>query len=116
MLVTSRKTKRWIIPKGWPMTRMAPHAAAAQEALEEAGVVGRVANKPIGSYSYDKRLRTGAVIVCEVHVFPLEVEGQQDDWPEKGKREIRWLSPEEAAAAVEEDVLGNIIRKLRMEE
>ena len=60
MLVTSRGTGRWIIPKGWPMKRKAPHAAAAREALEEAGVVGEVQSSPLGSYSYEKRLKKGA--------------------------------------------------------
>jgi 8-oxo-dGTP pyrophosphatase MutT (NUDIX family) len=116
MLVTSRRTRRWIIPKGWPMRRIAPHAAAAREALEEAGVVGRVGKKPIGSYSYEKRLKKGDVILCEVHVFPLEVKRQQKNWPEKGKREIQWLSPAEAAATVLEDVLSDIIRRLQADE
>ena len=99
MLVTSRRTKRWIIPKGWPMGRKPPHAAAACEALEEAGVVGRIATTPI-------------VVACEVLVFPLEVERQRKSWPEKGKRQVRWLSAAEAAAAVQEGVLGDIIRGL----
>src|ERR1700681_3032475 len=110
MLVTSRDTKRWIIPKGWPMKRKAPHASAAREALEEAGVAGDVGKHPIGSYSYEKRLEGGDVVVCEVHVFPLEVKRQQKRWPEKGKREIRCLSPAEAAKKVQEPVLSDIIR------
>ena len=98
------------------MRRIAPHAAAAREALEEAGVVGRIGKKPIGSYSYEKRLKKGDIIVCEVHVFPLEVKRQQKNWPEKGKREIQWLSPAEAAATVLEDVLSDIIRRLQADE
>jgi 8-oxo-dGTP pyrophosphatase MutT (NUDIX family) len=79
MLVTSRETGRWIIPKGWPKKRKAPYASAAREALEEAGVVGEIGRDPIGSYSYKKRLKSGAVVACEVHVFPLEVKHQQKD-------------------------------------
>jgi 8-oxo-dGTP pyrophosphatase MutT (NUDIX family) len=112
MLVTSRRTGRWIIPKGWPMKRKPPHAAAAREALEEAGVVGQVATTPIGSYSYEKRLRQGNVVVCEVHVLPLEVESQQKSWAEKGEREVQWFSSAEAAEAVQETVLSDIIRGL----
>ncbi len=110
MLVTSRRTKRWIIPKGWPMGRKAPHIAAAREALEEAGVVGRIGTRPIGSYFYQKRLKQGEIVACEVLVFPLEVRRQQRDWPEKGKRLTRWLSPEIAATVVQDGVLGDIIR------
>jgi 8-oxo-dGTP pyrophosphatase MutT (NUDIX family) len=83
MLVTSRETGRWIIPKGWPKKRKAPYASAAREALEEAGVVGEIGRDPIGSYSYKKRLKSGAVVACEVHVFPLEVKHQQKRWLEK---------------------------------
>ena len=110
MLVTSRETGRWIIPKGWPKKRKAPYTSAAREALEEAGVVGEVGRNPIGSYSYKKRLKNGAVVACEVQVFPLEVKSQQKRWPEKGERELRWFSPTDAAKAVQEPVLRHIIR------
>jgi len=65
------------------MTRKAPHAAAAREALEEAGVIGRIGTSPIGSYSYEKRLKKGQAIVCEVLVFPLEVKRQQKSCQKK---------------------------------
>jgi 8-oxo-dGTP pyrophosphatase MutT (NUDIX family) len=109
MLITSNRTRRWIIPKGWPMGRTAPHRAAARE---EAGVVGRVGSRPIGSYSYEKRLKKGQTVTCEVLVFPLEVKRQERTWPEKGKREIRWLSLTQAADTVQEAVLSDIIRTL----
>ena len=112
MLVTSRGTGRWIIPKGWPMKRKAPHAAAALEALEEAGVVGQIGKQPIGSFSHRKLLKRGDVAVCEVQVFPLEVTRQRKNWPDKGKRKFQWLSPSEAAKTVSEPVLGAIIRRL----
>jgi 8-oxo-dGTP pyrophosphatase MutT (NUDIX family) len=114
MLVTSRETGRWIIPKGWPKKRKAPYTSAAHEALEEAGVVGKVEREPIGSYSYNKRLRSGAVVLCEVRVFPLKVKRQQKTWSEKGEREVRWFSRTEAAKVVQEPALSVIIRSLRM--
>src|ERR1700681_2216499 len=77
VLVTSRETGRWIIPKGWPIRRKAPHASAAREALEEAGVVGSVGRDPIGTYSYEKRLAGGSIVTCEVRVFSLEVKSQR---------------------------------------
>ena len=110
MLVTSRDTGRWIIPKGWPKKRKAPYASAAREALEEAGVVGEIGRDPIGSYSYKKRLKSGAVVACEVHVFPLEVKHQQKRWLEKAEREFHWFSSTDAAKAVQEPVLSDIIR------
>ena len=51
LLVTSRETRRWIIPKGWPMKGRKDHEAAAQEALEEAGVTGHVHKHPMGAYT-----------------------------------------------------------------
>jgi 8-oxo-dGTP pyrophosphatase MutT (NUDIX family) len=81
------------------MKQEAPHIASAREALEEAGVVGDVSTRPIGSYSYQKRLKQGALVACEVHVFLLEVKRQQKTWPEKGKRQVQWFSSAEAASS-----------------
>jgi 8-oxo-dGTP pyrophosphatase MutT (NUDIX family) len=112
MLVTSRETRRWIIPKGWPHKGRAPHRSAAREAYEEAGVVGRVRRQSLGSFSYEKRLATGGIVVCQVHVFALEVRQQRRSWPEKHEREVQWLSPAQAAKAVKEPMLAKIIRRL----
>ncbi|MBO0755800.1 MAG: NUDIX hydrolase [Bradyrhizobiaceae bacterium] len=109
MLVTSRDTGRWVIPKGWPIGREAPYASAAREALEEAGVVGKTGRDSIGTYTYEKHLANGAFAICEVQVFPLEVERQQKDWPEKEERKVRWFSPGDAAKAVHEEALSDII-------
>jgi 8-oxo-dGTP pyrophosphatase MutT (NUDIX family) len=95
------------------MKRKAPHEAAAREALEEAGVVGRIGTEPIGSFSHRKVRRQGDALVCEVTVFPLEVTRQHKTWPEKGKRKLQWLSQSEAAETVSEPVLGTIIRSLQ---
>jgi 8-oxo-dGTP pyrophosphatase MutT (NUDIX family) len=86
MLVTSRETKRWVIPKGWPIRGAKPHASAAREALEEAGVVGRTDADAIGKYYYDKRLKNGTEARCKVEVFPLEVKSQRKRWRERGER------------------------------
>jgi 8-oxo-dGTP pyrophosphatase MutT (NUDIX family) len=112
MLVTSRETRRWIIPKGWPHKGRAPHRSAAREAYEEAGVVGRVRRQPLGSFSYEKRLSTGCIVVCKVDVFALEVRRQSRKWPERHEREVKWLSPAQAAKAVREPTLAKIIRRL----
>ena len=112
MLVTSRETQRWIIPKGWPQKGKAPHDSAAREAFEEAGVVGAVGKRAVGSFPYQKRLKNGGVTVCEVHVFPLRVRRQSKQWPEKEQREVKWVSAKEAAETVKEPKLSEIIRRL----
>jgi 8-oxo-dGTP pyrophosphatase MutT (NUDIX family) len=110
MLVTSRETRSWIIPKGWVKKRDNLWQSAAREAREEAGVTGVVGTEPIGSFSYDKRLASGQTVPCEVQVFPLQVKRCWKKWPEKGQREISWFSPNAAADAVREPLLGSLIR------
>ena len=112
MLITSREIRRWVIPKGWPKKGKSPRHSAAREAFEEAGVLGAVAKRSVGSFSYQKRLKSGAVVVCSVHVFPLEVRRQSKRWPEKQERVIKWLSASQAAKKVNEPMLGQIIRRL----
>jgi 8-oxo-dGTP pyrophosphatase MutT (NUDIX family) len=112
MLVTSRETRRWIIPKGWPQKGKPPHRAAAREAFEEAGVVGVVGRRAVGSFPYQKRLKNGGVVACEVQVFPLKVTGQNEQWPERRQREVKWVSAKEAAKTVHEPELRAIIRRL----
>jgi 8-oxo-dGTP pyrophosphatase MutT (NUDIX family) len=111
MLVTSRGTRRWIIPKGWPKRGMPPHDTAAREAFEEAGVVGKVNKRPIGSYPYDKILDKGDKASCRVEVFALRVTRQHKHWPEEHQRKIGWYAPAEALRFVREPHLRRIIRK-----
>ena len=110
LVITSRETRRWVIPKGWPMKDRAPAEAAAQEAYEEAGVIGEPNPKPVGVYSYGKRLRTGAVQAVTVTVYALEVFVEQLAFPEQGQREKLWTSPEEASERVDEPELKALIR------
>ena len=90
LLITSRETRRWVIPKGWPMKGLAPHEAAAVEAIEEAGVEGEIQAGPLGSYRYLKRIKDNHTIPIQVIVFPLHVLSQGDQWKEKGERQLRW--------------------------
>jgi len=111
LLVTSRETKRWIIPKGWPIKGLKPSKAAAREAYEEAGVRGRIAGRAFGHYVYDKRLEDSvATVPCQVEVFPLLVKRQSKDWPESKQRRARWFDSAEAAALVDNDELHNLIQ------
>jgi 8-oxo-dGTP pyrophosphatase MutT (NUDIX family) len=110
MLVTSRGTRRWIIPKGWPKRGMPPYETAAKEAFEEAGVLGKVSKRSIGSYPYEKILKKGDTANCRVEVFALRVTRQSKSWPEKRERRIMWYPPAEAVRCVREPHLRRIIR------
>lgn len=110
LLVTSRQTRRWIIPKGWPIRGLGPSKSAAREAYEEAGVRGTVRSRSIGRYLYSKVLDDRAISVpCEVRVFALRVRRQEKAWPERQQREVRWFVPADAVEAVEEDGLKALI-------
>ena len=113
MLISSRETKRWVIPKGWPIAGLSPREAAAREAFEEAGVGGQITKKPLGEFKYDKRLDNGSTHKCVVTVFGLESMIQHPSWPEQGQREMKWFRLPEAANAVQEPGLAKIIRGLK---
>lgn len=113
LLLTSRDTGRWVIPKGWPARNLTPRAAAAREAYEEAGLQGVIRpSRPIGRYHYAKRLGAGAIRLT-VKVFLLRVERQLETWPERDQRRTCWLTPEQAAALVEEPELAAILLNTR---
>jgi len=109
LLVTSRETRRWVIPKGWPIAGLAPDASAAQEAFEEAGVQGTVESSAIGVFHYVKRRKGRTARMCRVEVFALKVESEAQTWPELAERSRRWFTAEEAAAAVDEPELKALI-------
>ena len=109
LLVTSRDTGRWVIPKGWPIPGLTPAAAAAREAWEEAGVRGRVADESLGVFSYDKVVAADRSVPCTVAVHALAVDTLAKTWPERRERERLWLAPAEAALRVREEGLAAII-------
>lgn len=109
MLVTSRRTGRWIIPKGWPANGMRPFELAAREAMEEGGVIGQVKESPIGSYRHKKTLGDGSSVRCQVTVFALEVDAQMEAWPESHQRTTRWFALDEAASAIRESELRALL-------
>lgn len=109
LLVTSRDTGRWIIPKGWPMTGLAPEAAAAQEAWEEAGAEGIVNPLCLGRYGYQKCLSETAQVPCAVAVYGLQVQRLAERYPEARERTRRWFRPEDAAGLVAEPDLARLI-------
>ena len=113
LLLTSRETHRWVVPKGWPMRGRKPAEVASREAYEEAGLVGQVVGRrPLGSFHYEKRLPKKQTVICEVRVYLFRVEQQLDDWPERTERERKWFDVNEAAALVEEGGLAEIMARL----
>jgi 8-oxo-dGTP pyrophosphatase MutT (NUDIX family) len=113
MLVTSRTTRRFIVPKGWPMKGKSGRKAAAIEAQEEAGVLGRTLKQPAGTYSYWKRLANRFVRV-DVIVYLLEVTEELAHWQEARRRQRAWLTPSEAATLIDEPDLSTLVKTLKL--
>jgi 8-oxo-dGTP pyrophosphatase MutT (NUDIX family) len=116
LLITSRQSMRWVIPKGWPMLGYAAGETASQEAYEEAGVHGHRTAKCIGNYGYCKRVRGGRKRLFRVDVFGMEVTEVVDSWPEADERRRQWFTPAEAAIHVYEPELSILIRTFSEEQ
>lgn len=113
LLVTSRGTGRWIVPKGWPIKGLDNPEAALQEAWEEAGVkAAEIESAPVGHYDYDKRRSDGEITPVKTEVYLAEVESLAKSYPEDHQRERQWFSQDEAAARVQEPELKAILRDL----
>lgn len=112
LLVTSRGTGRWIVPKGWPIKGLDAAGSAAQEAWEEAGVrPARLGRKAIGSFLYRKRLNGKGSVLCRASVFPIEVGAVRNDFPERAERRRKWVAPAKAAEMVDEPELQELLRQ-----
>lgn len=109
MLITSRDTRRWVLPKGNRIKGLKSHEAASHEAYEEAGLVGIACPFAIGSYQYRKGRKDGTSRPAVVDIFPFSVTSQLDSWPEQGERELRWFTTADAAVAVDEPELKHIL-------
>ncbi|MCH2163806.1 MAG: NUDIX hydrolase [Marinovum sp.] len=110
LLITSRTSRRWIVPKGWPMENVTPAQAAAVEAWEEAGVKGRAIEQCVGLYSYIKLTDDGRELPCAVLVYPIKVKSLAKDFPESRERTRKWFRPKKAASRVAEPELQEILR------
>lgn len=110
LLVTSRRSKRWIIPKGWPMDGRTPGESALIEAWEEAGVQGKVHDRCLGLFSYRKTVAPSRDLPCVAMVYPVRVKALSDKYPEAGERKRRWMRPKKAASLVEDPELAHLIR------
>ncbi len=109
LLITTRKKRRWSIPKGWPIKNITPQRTAAVEAYEEAGVRGATSSKKVGKFK-KKRLKNKRSVVCDVEIFPLQVSSLQRSWPEKHERSRVWVKPNEAAKLVKKPGLRRAIK------
>lgn len=114
LLITSRDTGRWIIPKGWPIDGLSASGSAAREAWEEAGVEGAVSDTTLGYYSYDKITR-GRALPCMVTVFSLRVARLADRFPERKQRRRKWFAADKAARKVAEPELRVLLAGLAAE-
>ncbi|TPK75543.1 NUDIX hydrolase [Mesorhizobium sp. B2-4-15] len=115
MLVTSRTTRRFIVPKGWPMKGKSGRKTATIEAQEEAGVLGKTLREPAGTYSYWKRLASHFVRV-DVIVYLLEVTEELAHWQEAKRRQRAWLAPADAAMLIDEPDLSTLVKALKLPE
>ncbi|KHA51631.1 NUDIX hydrolase [Sulfitobacter geojensis] len=109
LVITSRRSKRWIVPKGWPMEGKTPAASAAQEAWEEAGVRGKVGETALGAYTYGKTTAWGGDLSCVVMLYPVLVKSLAKSFPESGQRRRKWVSRKKAAKKVDEEGLARLI-------
>ena len=112
LLITSRRSKRWIIPKGWKIDKMSNRKSVALEAWEEAGIQGRVSDRSIGTYYYRKRSGKTDFLTCAVKVFALDVKASKKKFPECGQRKLKWVDPPRAISLVTEPELKTLIKNL----
>lgn len=112
LLITSRGTGRWVIPKGGIGKGFSPAQAAAQEAYEEAGIRGTIDKVPLGTFTYPKRLNSGRVKPASVLVFALRFEKQAKKWPEQSERQFEWMTIQAAIAAVRDPGMPHLLRRL----
>lgn len=113
LLITSRDTGRWILPKGWLIDGLDGPQSALQEAWEEAGVKdGDLTTDPVGSFDYDKRQEGGYDIPVEAKVYKVRANTLADEFPEADERTRKWVSPSDAANMVQEPGLQEILRQM----
>ena len=113
LLVTSRGSRRWIIPKGWPIDGLSGQRVALREAWEEAGAIGTIiGDQPLGEFHYSKQLAGGTVVPCRAEAWLMRVTKLENDWPERPERQRAWFSPEAAAQLVAEPELRALLAAL----
>ena len=116
LLLTTRRKRNWIIPKGWPIEGLNFRQSAEQEAMEEAGVKGSISKDPIGDFIYFKKIAPGQKVPCTVVTYGLHVTEQLTEWIEKGQRDILWCSPLRAAKEVKNLGLSTLLQNIASED
>ncbi len=111
LLVNSRDTGRFVIPKGWTEKKLSDPEAAANEAYEEAGILGHTSEEPLGEFPYTKVLGPGFALPCVIAVYALEAVTELESWPEMAERRRSWMTLNEAAASVDEPELKQLIEE-----
>jgi len=114
LLITTRRKRRWSLPKGWPIAAAKPHRTAEIEAFEEAGLVGKAKAKPVGRYKHRKE-KGKRKVNCDICVFPLKVRKQKRSWPEREERDAMWLPACKAAARVHKPELSRLIERFALQ-
>lgn len=109
LLVTGRRSGRWMIPKGWPVAGKSLADSAAQEAFEEAGIKGTVDPQPIGTFRHVKQHLLFGTLEVDILVHLMAVERELGDWPERGERTRKWFDLDKAADRVDSAELRNLI-------
>ncbi|MFN7169155.1 MAG: NUDIX hydrolase [Pannonibacter sp.] len=112
LLVSSRSTGRWILPKGWPLLDRQSERTAEVEAFEEAGVIGRAQRKPFARIRSTKGLDSGLRVPTDVLVYLLHAEAEAADYPERGERQLRWLPVDEAARLADEPEVARLLDRM----
>ena len=110
LLITSRRTRRWIVPKGWLKNNHTPAQSAAREAWEEAGVIGKAIETCVGLFAYRKTISEDDSLPCVAMIYPVKVNRLAKKYPEAGQRKRKWVSRKEAARMVDEPELARILR------
>lgn len=110
LLLTSRETRRWVLPKGWPKIGLDAGETAREEAWEEGGLRLEAEGRRIGRYTYSKRMQGGVPVGTDVDVFAFRVVSEEESYPEAAERDRRWVDPEEAAQLVDEPGLALILK------
>ena len=113
LLVTSRTRRRWILPKGKIAPRMLPGRSAEREAFEEAGVLGRLAKDPIGSYRQGDHIPDMQEDGVIVEAYALEVVDELPAWREMHVRERRWVSVKDALRVVRDPEIRSILQTFK---
>lgn len=111
LLITSRGTRQWILPKGWIIAGEQPAQTAVTEAWEEAGARGTLLTRPVGLFASIKEMDRAQDLPCVVVVYALRVASVSRRYPERSERKRKWVSRRKGASMVQNPELAKILRE-----